>query len=149
MKLRSATADDVALLGAMHETAFEEAWGETEIAALLGGPGGFAVIAEVDEPQGFILCRAVGGEAEVLTLAVRPQARRRGLGRALVEAAAARSQQAGAEALFLEVAEDNIPAMELYQTAGFRLAGRRPGYYQRPDGATDALVMRRWLNTPR
>jgi ribosomal-protein-alanine N-acetyltransferase len=149
MKLRPATLKDAALLGVMHETAFEAPWGEAEIAALLGGPGGFAVIAENDGPLGFILCRAVGGEAEVLTLAVRPEARRQGLGRALVEAAAALSQQTGADALFLEVAEDNIPAMELYQTAGFRLAGRRPGYYERPDGATDALVMRRWLNTPR
>lgn len=149
MKLRPATAEDAALLGVMHETAFEEAWGEAEIAALLGGPGGFAVIAENEGPLGFILCRAVGGEAEILTLAVRPEGRRQGLGRALVESAAGLSQQAGAEALFLEVAEDNIPAMELYRTAGFRLAGRRPGYYQRPDGATDALVMRRWLNTPR
>jgi ribosomal-protein-alanine N-acetyltransferase len=149
MRLRPASAEDAALLGVMHETAFEAPWGEAEIAALLGGPGGFAVIAEKDEPLGFILCRAIGGEAEILTLAVRPEARRQGLGRALVDAAATLSQQAGADALFLEVAEDNIPAMELYRSAGFRLAGRRTEYYQRADGATDALVMRRWLNTPR
>lgn len=149
MRLHPATADDAALLAAMHETAFEDAWGEPEIAALLAGPGGFAVIAEEAEPAGFILCRAIGGEAEILTLAVRPEARRRGLGRALVESAFGLAKQAGADAFFLEVAEDNAPAIGLYQTAGFRLAGRRPGYYQRQDGATDALVMRRWLNTPR
>jgi ribosomal-protein-alanine N-acetyltransferase len=149
MKLRPASVEDAALLGGMHVTAFEAPWGEVEIAALLDGPGGFALIAEDDEPLGFILCRAIGGEAEVLTLAVRPPARRQGLGRALVEAAAELSQRAGADALFLEVAEDNGPAMALYQAAGFRLAGRRPGYYARPDGSTDALVMRRWLNTPR
>ncbi|MGE5502604.1 MAG: GNAT family N-acetyltransferase [Ignavibacteriales bacterium] len=149
MKLRPATAQDAALLAEMHETAFEAAWGEEEIAALLTGPGGFAVIAEEEGPEGFILCRAIGGEAEVLTLAVKPQARQRGLGRGLVEAAAGLATQAGAEAMFLEVAEDNAPAIGLYQTAGFRLAGRRPGYYRRGDEATDALVMRRWLNTPR
>ena len=149
MKLRPASADEAALLAAMHESAFEAPWGEAEIAALLTGPGGFAVIAREDEPAGFILCRAVGGEAEILTLAVKPQARGRGLGRALVEAAFGLARQAGADAMFLEVAEDNEAAIALYQTAGFRLAGRRPGYYRRDDGATDALVMRRWLNTPR
>lgn len=149
MRLRPASAEDAALLAAMHETAFEAAWGEDEIASLLTGPGGFAVIAQNDEPDGFILCRAIGGEAEILTLAVRPQARRAGLGRGLVEAAAGLATQAGAEAMFLEVAEDNDPAIGLYQTTGFRLAGRRVGYYRRGEEATDALVMRRWLNTPR
>jgi len=149
MRLRPATADDAALLARMHETAFEAPWGEDEIAALLTGPGGFAVIAGNEEPDGFILCRAIGGEAEVLTLAVRPQARQQGLGRGLVEAAAGLAKQANAEAMFLEVAEDNAPARGLYEAAGFRLAGRRPGYYRRGDEATDALVMRRWLNTPR
>jgi ribosomal-protein-alanine N-acetyltransferase len=150
MRLRPATAEDAALLAAMHETAFEAPWGEDEIASLLTGPGGFAVIAENEAAAaGFILCRAIGGEAEVLTLAVRPDARRRGLGHALVEAAAGLATQSNAEAMFLEVAEDNEPAIGLYQARGFRLAGRRPGYYRRGDEATDALVMRRWLNTPR
>lgn len=149
MRLRPATAEDAALLAAMHETAFEAPWGADEIAALLTGPGGFAVIAENEEADGFILCRAIGGEAEILTLAVRPEARQRGLGRSLLEAAAAIATKAGAEAMFLEVAEDNTAAMGLYQSSGFRLAGRRPGYYRRGDEATDALVMRRWLNTPR
>jgi ribosomal-protein-alanine N-acetyltransferase len=147
MRLRPATPDDAALLASMHASAFEAPWGEAEIAALLAGPGGFAVIAEENEADGFILCRAIGGEAEILTLAVRPQARQRGLGRGLVEAAAVLAKQANAEAMFLEVAEDNDPAMGLYQSSGFRLAGRRPGYYRRGDEATDALVMRRWLNT--
>jgi ribosomal-protein-alanine N-acetyltransferase len=149
MRLRPASAQDAPLLAAMHESAFEAPWGEAEIAALLTGPGGFAIIAEEEAAAGFVLCRAVGGEAEILTLAVRPHARRRGLGRALMEAAFGLARQAGADAMFLEVAEDNEAAMGLYQTAGFRLAGRRPGYYRRDDGATDALVMRRWLNTPR
>lgn len=144
MNLRPANSADAGLLAAMHRSAFEDPWGEAEIGSLLDGPGGFALIAE--EASGFILCRAVGGEAEILTLAVDPAARRRGLAKALVEAAAKIADEMGAEALFLEVAEDNTAAIALYQAARFNWAGRRPGYYRRADEATDALVMRRWLN---
>ena len=52
-----------------------------------------------------------------------------------------------AEAMFLEVAADNAPAIGLYQSAGFARVGLRKGYYPHPDGAKDALVMRRALNT--
>lgn len=144
MTIRFATAADAGLLADIHRAAFDTPWREEDIAALMQGPGGFALVAE---SQGFILCRAIAGEAEILTLAVDPTARRNGLGRALVEAAAGVAIEQGADLFFLEVAEDNAPAIGLYQAAGFASAGRRPGYYQRPGGASDALIMRRTLNT--
>jgi len=45
------------------------------------------------------------------------------------------------------VAEDNAAALALYGKARFERAGRRPGYYRREGETTDALVMRRELNT--
>jgi ribosomal-protein-alanine N-acetyltransferase len=99
--------------------------------------------------EGFILVRSLGPEAEVITLAVAPAARRRGLGRALVETAAAAVAAGGAEALFLEVAADNAPALALYESTGFVRAGHRRGYYARPPGpAVDALTLRRMLSPP-
>jgi ribosomal-protein-alanine N-acetyltransferase len=48
----------------------------------------------------------------------------------------------GATRLFLEVADDNAAALALYARAGFSEAGRRPGYYARPDGVRqDALIL--------
>jgi ribosomal-protein-alanine N-acetyltransferase len=108
---------------------------------LLGTPGVFAL----GVGDSFILCRAVAGEAEVLTLAVAPASRRAGLGRTLVEAAMGLAALAGADTCFLEV--DNTPALNLYQTTGFEAAGLRPHYYRRPDGDIDAVVMRRDLNS--
>ena len=145
MTPRPATTADAELLAVMHRAAFEDPWAAAEIGSLLDGPGGFALIAE--GACGFILCRAIGGEAEILTLAVEPMARRRGVARALVEAAATIAIGKGAEVFFLEVAEDNAAAIALYRSAQFNWAGRRPGYYRSGDQVTDALVMRRRLNS--
>jgi len=132
-------------LAALHAAAFAAAWSGAEFAELLGSPGVTAFEAE----GGFILLRAAVGEAEVLTLAVAPGARRRGLGRALVRAGLAAACAEGAGAVFLEVAEGNAAALGLYESEGFELSGRRRGYYARPGGkAEDALLLRRVLNTP-
>ena len=78
-----------------------------------------------------------------------PQARRRGIGAALVEAAALEAARLGATTLFLEVATDNPAALALYERSGFEQAGRRRGYYAREgQPPADALVLRRPLNRP-
>ncbi len=140
-RLRAARGEDAGDLAALHAAAFASPWSRADLADLLASPGAFALLAE---GEGFILCRAIAGEAEILTLAVAPAARRRGTGRALVEAAAGVAGTLGAETLFLEVAHDNATALALYDAAGFSRVGLRKGYYA--TGA-DAVVMRRALNT--
>lgn len=126
-------------LAALHAEAFATPWDEAAFADLLAQTGVLALGAGAD---GFILCRIIADEAEVLTLAVRPAARQRGLGRLLVEAALKATADQGAVRLFLEVAEDNPAAIALYDRTGFTQIGRRRGYYARPDGpAVDALVL--------
>lgn len=129
---------DPARLAALHAEAFAAPWSEAEFADLLQQAGVFAV----EEADGFILIRVVLDEAEILTLAVRPTARRAGLGGRLVGQGAVRAAQAGAVRLFLEVAEDNVAARTLYDRAGFAQIGRRKAYYAAPDGGRiDALVL--------
>lgn len=129
---------DPARLAALHAEAFAAPWSEAEFADLLQQAGVFAV----EEADGFILIRVVLDEAEILTLAVRPTARRAGLGGRLVGQGAVRAAQAGAVRLFLEVAEDNVAARTLYERAGFAQIGRRKAYYAAPDGVRiDALVL--------
>lgn len=145
MRLRGAWPHEAPAMAAVHGRAFAKGWSVEDISELTAGPGGFALMVEEDDgsPLGFILCRAMGGEAEILTLAVEPTARRRGLGRALVDAAAGAARMAGAASLFLEVAHDNAPALGLYEAAGFARAGLRRGYYDLGGGNTaDAVVMR-------
>ena len=81
------------------------------------------------------------GEAWVQNIAVRREAQRRGVGRALLEALLAEAARRGTKQTLLEVAVDNAPAQRLYATYGFEAVGIRRGYYQPSN--TDALVMMR------
>ena len=129
-------------LAALHRVCFTtpRPWTAAEFAGLLAMPGVFLIGAT----GGFVLGRALAGEAELLTLAVAPQQRRRGVGRTLLAGFEAAARAAGAEAAFLEVAAGNEPAQALYAAAGWRQTGRRPRYYHHPDGrAEDALLLTR------
>jgi ribosomal-protein-alanine N-acetyltransferase len=150
MNLRPVGLEACFTLADLHDRAFDRPWSAEAFEELLKGPGAFAVLGESGEPEetrGFILCRAIAGEAEILTIGVDPVARRRGWGAALVEMAVGIAQEVGAFEMFLEVAADNLAAIKLYETTGFERVGLRKGYYPHPDGAKDAVVMRRALNT--
>ncbi|MBW6398532.1 GNAT family N-acetyltransferase [Roseomonas sp. HJA6] len=142
MTIRRVGAEAAPLLALLHAEAFPPAqrWGAEAIGLLLDLPGHVALLAANDDaPVGFVMGRAAAGEAEVLTLAVRPEARRGGLGRALMGALLAEVSGLGATELFLEVAESNVAGRALYAGLGAVEAGRRRRYY--PDGG-DALVLR-------
>lgn len=135
---------DPARLAAIHGACFDtpRPWSAEEIAAMLPAPG----IVLLSEPEGFLIGRALAGEAEILTLAVAPAARREGVATRLLAAFLDRAARAGATRAFLEVAERNAPARALYARAGFAETGRRPRYYRHPDGSrSDALVLARAL----
>ncbi|MDP1629877.1 MAG: ribosomal protein S18-alanine N-acetyltransferase [Caulobacter sp.] len=132
---------DARQMAVLHAAAFERPWDEAGFEGLLKA---FNVFGRMIDGQGFILCRAVADEAEILTLAVAPAARRQGVARALVEAAVDGAAARGVESLFLEVASDNAAALALYASTGFEPAGLRAAYYA---SGADALVMRRTLNS--
>jgi ribosomal-protein-alanine N-acetyltransferase len=149
MIVRGATPDDGAALAEVHAAAFDKPWTAADILRFAGDRGGFALVAQADDGAlaGFILCRMIAGETEILTLAVRPTFRRQGIAAALVGEAAGVAALT-ADAMFLEVAEDNPGAIALYERTGFQPVGRRRAYYGRAGApAVDALVMRRPLNS--
>jgi putative acetyltransferase len=82
-----------------------------------------------------------------LGMAILPEARGRGGGRALLDAIIAHARSCGAHKLELEVWPDNAPAIALYTAAGFELEGRRRDHYRRRDGSLrSALLMARLLS---
>lgn len=126
-------------LAALHAAAFAESrpWSAAEFADLLAQPGTFLTSCET----GFALGRIILDEAELLTLAVAPETRRKGLGRALLAAFQQDAKARGARRAFLEVAADNSAALALYRAANWCESGRRKAYYRRPGApAMDALL---------
>jgi len=150
MRLRAADASDATAMAKAHASGFETPWPPEAFIELLASPGVFALAAVDRDLVGLILMRAIAGEAEVLTLAVEPPHRRRGVATTLLQAGLTQAVARGAQEAFLEVAADNPGALALYRAAGFESAGHRAGYYHRTAGpAVDALVLRRTLNEGR
>ena len=133
-----ATPAHAAAMAAIHEASFPsgERWTAEALATLVSQPGCFA---RLDPEGGFVLARVAADEAEILTLAVAPERRRRGIARALVGEARAVAAAMGAPHMLLEVAADNAAALALYGSLGFSPVGRRRGYYA---SGVDAVLMR-------
>ncbi len=141
-------ADAAAQLAALHARAFDKPWRESDIAKLLENAAVFALVARAKEPQGFVMAWTAAGDAELLTVAVVPEARRAGVGASLVTAAGVAALVRGAASMHLEVAETNAAARALYAKLGYEEAGRRHAYYAGEGGYVDAIVMRRTLPRP-
>ena len=93
-----------------------------------------------------MLGRVIADEAELLTMAVHPDARRQRIGQFLLNSYEAEAQKRGAKVSFLEVADNNAAAITLYTRQNYVQTGRRPLYYKSPTGERiDALIMSRQL----
>jgi [ribosomal protein S18]-alanine N-acetyltransferase len=143
--LSAASGRDARALSALHAASFNRGWSDGEFETLLSERNVIADRAVAGRKLvGFILSRLAADEAEILSVAVAPSWRGRGLARMLLERNLRRLLGAGARAVFLEVDEGNAPARALYRRAAFREVGRRPAYYPQGRGNT-ALILRRDL----
>jgi len=140
---------DCDILQQLHAEAFFHSWDSEAFRRFLADEQVIGFGARLRQPggrssglSGFILARLIraesGGEAEILTFAIAAKARRRGLGRALLEHLLRHLYQERAEALFLEVDEHNQPALNLYRGLHFAEIGRRKAYYQPAPAAEGA-----------
>jgi [ribosomal protein S18]-alanine N-acetyltransferase len=138
-----ARARDAAAIAALHATSFRRGWGEDEVLRLLLQKNVVVHRMMIRRSlAGFIMSRVAADEAEILSVAIAPSRRGRGLSRPLLDFHLRSLAGRGVRAVLLEVDEQNEPARRLYGRAGFREVGRRQGYYE--SGAT-ALVLRRDL----
>ena len=133
-----AKPEDAAPLAALHAACFERGWPEADFAEHIARD---LVLTDPDR-RSLLVMREGGGQAEVLTLATHPDARGRGLAKALMEEAV---RELAPPVLFLEVSEANAPAIALYTRLGFETFGRRPAYYKTESGRVAALLMQKRL----
>jgi [ribosomal protein S18]-alanine N-acetyltransferase len=136
--LRCVGLADADILASIHAAAFppDEAWSRNVFDLQLALPN---VIGLLHGEIGMLLARVAGDEAEILTLAVTPAARRLGVASQLLEAAIVRLAASGAAVAFLEVSVKNTVALRLYLGQGFAQVGRRLAYYS---DRSDARVLR-------
>ena len=134
----------VGQIAALEREYFSLPWSENSIRSELRNELSLWLVAvEGDRVLGYVGSQTVLGESDMLNLAVRLDCRRRGIGRALVEAFCAALQAENAVCLTLEVRASNEAAKALYAALGFIPVGRRPRYYTRP--TEDAELFRKEL----
>jgi ribosomal-protein-alanine N-acetyltransferase len=143
---RPMTPSDLPTVVALEAVSQFTPWSERNFRDALGA-GNLGLVAL---QAGVLVAMAVlqmgAGDAELLTMAVLPTLRRRGIGRALLAELVVCATAYGAGAIWLEVRVSNEPAIALYRTAGFVETGRRKGYYRTPSGREDAIMMRLGLD---
>ena len=148
LHVEPAETRDAKDLARIHGQSFYRGWPTSDFQSFLEDRNTPAYIACDAKRRiaGFALIRTVADEAELLTIAVEPRWRGKGVGRALMEAAFADLMMSPARRMFLEVDEQNLAAIRLYEKLGFSTISSRKGYYARADGsAATALVMARDL----
>ena len=144
-KIVPMTRDQVKAVAELEKTCFSDPWSERSVAGELDNPLSLWFVAlDGDRLLGYVGCQRVPPEADVMNLAVVPEARRRGLGRRLMETLWETLMALGDESLTLEVRAGNAPAIALYEGLGFAQVGRRPNYYEKP--REDALILRKEKN---
>ena len=115
-------------------------WSESSLRETLEKyPESILLVRQNQRIAGFVVGRRAADEVEILNLAVRPEWRRRGVGRALVQALLHSFTGQGEVRVFLEVRESNVAGIRFYGRLGFQQVGRRAAYYRNPTEA--ALVL--------
>ena len=148
IELREGDVRDLDRIDRMMGEAFDSRWGEAwtrnQVIGILAVPGVWLTVAEVaGRAAGFALVRGVLDEAELLLLAVVPDARRKGVGAALLRGVIADCATRGIVSIHLEVRAGN-DAIKLYRNAGFTKIGERRDYYRGEDGQSySALTLSR------
>ncbi len=147
--LTEAGLPEAEVIAALISETVRETWSARDIARLLALPGAGARRAldgrdGQSDPVGFALYRVAADKCELLSIGVVAGRRRRRLGHGLLAGVLAHAVAAGADRMYLEVAEDNAPAVAFYLAQGFVRVGQRPDYYVGADGLRrDALVLAR------
>ena len=148
-----AAPEDAPALAALHAAALPPGWPAADFAAYCGEANRLVLLArDGGRLLGLAAVQIAADEAEILSIAVAAEARRRGLGSAMVAACIESCEATSVSTIFLEVAEGNRAALALYEKMGFSLLSRRADYYQGGRSAHEAaLVMRletKWASRP-
>ncbi len=145
MKIRLASAADLAAIGSLEELCFSSPWTASSLLSTFQTGMALFLVGENDAGllTGYGIFSRAPGEWEVLRLGVSPAERRSGTGTRILEKAASLFAESGGGRLLLEVRASNLPALGLYRKAGFSPFSTRPRYYKDP--VEDAVCMKKTI----
>ena len=145
--VEAASLRDAPQLAQLHGASFHRGWGTNEFEQMLLDRN--TLVHRLQQGRqmiGFSVSRIAADEAEILSIAIAPNQRGRGLSRELLRVHLGHLAGRGVKKVFLEVDENNQAARRLYERAGFHAVGRRERYYHDAGGEQlNALVMQRDL----
>ena len=141
IRIRQAKLYDVPAMARIERDSFGSPWSAEEITKdVTAGGNVYVAVAECgEEKAGYGEIRMVAGEAQIYNIAIAPEFRREGIGEALLRHMIEKAEADGCSLVTLKVRGGNEAAMALYKKLGFRVVGRRKGYYA--NGGEDAVLM--------
>ncbi|HIS64352.1 MAG TPA: ribosomal protein S18-alanine N-acetyltransferase [Candidatus Avoscillospira avistercoris] len=146
MELIPMNPSHVAQVAALERVCFTDPWSEASVAGELDNELSLWLVAvEGETVLGYVGSQTVLDSTDILNVAVSPDHRGCGIGRALLTELEQRLRQQGVTEVLLEVRPSNAPAIALYTSLGFVQVGRRPNYYLNP--REDALILKKEWNT--
>jgi [ribosomal protein S18]-alanine N-acetyltransferase len=140
MKIRPMTAADLPVVAELDQLSFSQPWPPAAFESEMTNINSRCWVTEVDARvvAAIVLWRVLD-EAHIATIAVHPDYRQRGIGKALLRASMDAAYAEGARIYHLEVRAGNVAAQKMYADFGYEIVGRRPRYYQ--DNGEDALLL--------
>ena len=133
--------EHLAALAELERLCFSEPWSEHALRLLLGDGAIGVVLTEQGRVVAYGGMTTVLDEGSVTNIAVHPEARRRGYGRAVTQELIRRASACGIRTVFLEVRESNTAARALYASLGFAECGVRRGFYRHPTESAIQMVL--------
>lgn len=140
-EIKRLSEDSAKAVSEIEKICFSHPWSEATVASEIKSSfadffGAFCG----DELAGYIGGRTIAGETEIFNVAVKPEFRRKGIAKALIEKFTEASRQKETQQIFLEVRTSNLGAINLYEKCGFVFCGIRKDYYDDPK--ENAILMR-------
>lgn len=137
IKIIKAAQENTADIFLIEQACFSTPWTEQSIIDSIGSDSNYFNVAYADgKPAGYMSMMLAAGEGDIMRVAVLPEYRRLGIGRALLEECFSSNNP---DVVFLDVRENNIPAIGLYESLGFKSVGLRKNYYTNP--TENAVIM--------
>ncbi|MDR0631949.1 MAG: ribosomal protein S18-alanine N-acetyltransferase [Holosporaceae bacterium] len=135
------STDDVESLEKIHGSCFDESWSAKSFREMLSSDVFFGFAHKDKTINGFVLCKMVCNEIEIITFCVLQEFRNQGIGKALIDQIDHYAERHLVGKIFLEVAEDNVVARKIYESRGYEEISRRKEYYQRKSYYQNAIIM--------